>query len=41
MCGQVRKVTADQLYAVLLMYDEVLPEGVLDHVVVLLADTTW
>ena len=38
---QVRKTTADQMYTVLLTYDELLPEDVLDHVVAVLADTTW
>ena len=38
---QVRKTAADQLYTVLLTYDELLPEDVLDHVVIMLADTTW
>lgn len=41
MCVQVRKTTADQMYTVLLTYDELLPEDILDHVIVVLADTTW
>ena len=40
-CTQVRKAAADQMCTVLLTYDEVLPEDVLDHVVTILADTTW
>ena len=38
---QVRKAAADQMCTVLLTYDEVLPEDVLDRVVTILADTTW
>ena len=41
MCAQVRKAAADQMYTVLLTYDELLPEAVLDHVVAILGDTTW
>ena len=38
---QVRKTAADQMYTVLLTYDELLPEDILDHVIAVLADTTW
>ena len=41
VCVQVRKTAADQMYTVLLTYDELLPEDILDHVIAVLADTTW
>ena len=43
VCGstQVRKTAADQLYTMLLTYDGLLPDDVMDHVITVLADTTW
>lgn len=29
------------MYTILLTYDELLPEDVLDHIVTILGDTTW